>query len=206
MRKICGFTIVRLARLNFRGVEYSELKPPQVDEIYYHGIERLDWFDIENEYYSKTLPANYSVLFEQLDNIGMLSLTKKFEIAQKLLAFSNMKRPLNEIIAIYSKGIETTYGSFTTDRKIDWIGEDVECWVGSMLKEGIFKKPHLFSDFKKNLNQYGLFDINSPITDLYANYYNKLTRQGEVLEIFSDVMHQLDKIWIGIPKMALGSL
>jgi hypothetical protein len=201
MIKICGFAVVRLAKRNFRGVEYSELELPQVDEIYYNGIERLDWFDIENEYDSKTLPANDTVMFEQLDNIGIVSLTKKFEIAQKLLAFSNRKKPLNEIIAIYSKGIEATYGSFTTERKIDWLGEEVGCWMGSMLKEGLFKKPHSFSDFKNKLNQYGLFDKNSPITDLYTNYYNKLTTQGEILEIFSYVIHRLDKIWIGIPKI-----
>ncbi|MEK8020231.1 MAG: hypothetical protein VSS75_025445 [Candidatus Parabeggiatoa sp.] len=196
MSKICGFAVVRLAKRNFRGVDYySELEAPQVDGIYYHGVERLDWFDLDSE----TLPANYSVLYEQLDNTSIVSLTKNFEIAQKLLDFSNRTDRLNEIIAIYSKALKASYGSFTTALKIDWIGEDVANYIGSMLREGIFTKPHLFSEFKTHLNQYGLFEINSQITDLYVKYYKKLSTQGEILENFSD--RRLDKIWIGKPKM-----
>jgi len=68
---------------------------------------------------------------------------------------------------------------------------------GSMLMEGIFTEPHLFSDFLKYLNQYGLFDINSPATDLYVMHYNELNKQGYNLEVFSDdnVKDTLDKVW-----------
>lgn len=197
MRKICGFVVVRFGKLNFRGREYSELIPPHVDGIYYGGIERLDWFDIDNERYSGTLPVEYKLLYEQLDNTSTVSLIKKLDIAKKLLDFSNRKKQLNEIIAIYSKGIEATYGSFISEREIHWRGEDVVCWMGSMLREGIFTKPHLFIEFKNKLNKYGLFDINSQVSDLYVEHYSNLSAQGHVLEDFSNVMSSLDKIWIG---------
>jgi hypothetical protein len=71
-----------------------------------------------------------------------------------------------------------------------------------MLMEGIFTKPYLFAEFTKYLNQYGLFDLNSPATDRYVVHYNELNEQGHNLERFSDrVTDLLDKVWVGRPEI-----
>ncbi len=197
MERICGFAVVRRAKCNF----LDDLTPPRIGGVYYHGVKRQSWSELREPYYEETLPVHYSKLFRSLELTNVITLTQELEIAQDLLFFSNKDEPLNELITIYSKGLERTRGSLRTALKIKWLGEDVVCGgIGSMLMEGIFTKPYLFSDFTNYLNQYGLFDINSSATDLYVVHYNELNKQGHNLEIFSDRIHSLDKVWIGVPE------
>jgi len=195
MEKICGFSVVRYAQYNF----LDDLTPPRVNGIYYQGIGRQSWADIK--YYDKSLPFHYKKLYRSLRNTSIIELTEELDIAQDLLRFSNENEQLNEMIVVYSKGLEKKIGSFTTDVKIKWLGEDIACWLGSILMEGIFSKPYLFSGFTKYINKYGLFDINSQITDIYIDHYINLNKQGYSLEIFSDSTHLLDKVWVGIPEL-----
>ncbi len=201
METVCGFAVVRRAKQNF----LDDLTPPQVGGVYYHGVARQGWGDVSEPYYDGTLPVHYSKLFRSLNNTSIIELTQELEIAQDLLSFSNQDEPLNEIIVVYSKELERTKGSFLIDLKIKWLGEDVVCGgKGSMLLEGIFTKPYLFSDFTTALNQYGLFDINSPATDWYVVHYNELTEQRHNLEVFSDDRFKgsLYKVWVGIPEIS----
>jgi hypothetical protein len=53
-----GFLVVRLPFLNKdalgRGA-YSKIAP-SLGSIYYGGIDRMDWFDVEEDFYNNTLP------------------------------------------------------------------------------------------------------------------------------------------------------
>ncbi len=200
MEKVCGFAVIRRAKRNF----LDDLTPPRVDGVYYHGVDRQSWNEFKEPSSEGILPLHYGKLLKSLNNTSIIKLTRELEIAQELLSFSNQEEPLNELIVVYSKGLERTKGSFMTDLKIKWLGEDVACWIGSMLMEGIFTEPHLFSNFMKYLNQYGLFDINSPATDRYVVHYHELNEQGHNLEVFSDdnVKDTLDKVWVGVPEIS----
>jgi hypothetical protein len=194
MKKICGFTVVKCARCNFLE---DYLMPPRIGDIYYHGTDRL-WWDSYIE--DKDLPFHYKKQSESLYFTNVIGLTKEFEVAQDLLSYSNKDETLNEIIVVYSEKLEKIYGSFIPDLEIQWLGEDITSVRGSMLLEGVFTKPDAFSNFINYLNQYGLFEINSPLTDLYIKDY-VLKEQPHNLEIFSERMDSLYKTWVGIPKI-----
>jgi hypothetical protein len=195
MKKICGFAVVKCAKYNFFE---DYLMPPRIGDIYYHGIGRLWWnSDIDD----KDLPLHYKKQSNLLDITSVIWLTKEFEVAHDLLSYSNKDELSNEIITIYSEKLEKTYGSFIPDLEIKWLGEDIISGLtGSMLLEGIFTKPDIFSNFISSLNQYGLFNINSPLTDLYIKDYI-VKEQLHNLEIFSDHIDSLYKAWVGVPKI-----
>lgn len=204
MEKICGYAVVKRARWNFLD-DYSI--PPQAAGIYYHGVERLNWIDVYTPPYSESpyngvLPTHYDKLLRSLYCTSVMELTDELEVAQDVLRFVNEQEPSSEIIVIYSREIEQRHGSFYVDLRINWLGEDMVCG-SSMLLEGIFTKPALFSDFTKHLNQYGLFDINSPIVDSYIAHYNRLNREGHNMEIFhrGDIDMVLERVWIGMPEL-----
>lgn len=118
---------------------------------------------------------------------SVIELTIELEIAQDVLRFANEQEQTNEIIAIYSEQVEKEIGSFLVDLKINWLGKDITCSLnGSMILAGIFTKPELFSDFTKHLNQYGLFQISSPVVDSYISHYFQLNEEGYNLETFTN--------------------
>ena len=57
MNKICGFIILRKPEYNFdsRPLSAFSIKPPSINNIYYSGLDRMPWFDIDEGYYNKTL-------------------------------------------------------------------------------------------------------------------------------------------------------
>lgn len=197
MAKVCGFIILRLPKENFCEGYFDVIK---IDELYYQGINRMAWNDIEEDEVGPIeVPIYYKTLLSQLEfpRCGPRLLTKEIYVAKELLKYSNRNKQLNEIVAIYSKQLELDYGDFEVDMEIEWLGEDIRYFTGSMIAEGIFTKPELFKKYKRHLNKYGLFDIDSKITDSYIDFYNKINKAGANLEVFTEEKNKLQKIWIG---------
>lgn len=205
MESICGFAVVKKAKRSF----FENWVPLRIEDIYYHGGNRESWISVYNPPFSElpyngVLPKHYQKLLRLLRRTSPVKTTDNLDIAQEILRFINQheEEPTCEIIVIHSKAIEKDYGSFHVDMKINWLGED----IGSLLVEGIYKHPSLFMGFIPYLNQYGLFDINSPISDTYIEYYHQLleaTAAEDILEPFAYecFRRDFDEVWIGVPEL-----
>ncbi|ALG68939.1 hypothetical protein [Beggiatoa leptomitoformis] len=207
MEKICGFAVVKKAKSNL----FEDWVPLRIKDIYYHGVNRYSWISVYDPPFSEPpyngiLPTHYRKLLDSLYCTSSLKITDDLGIAQEILQFitQHEEEPTCEIVVIYSKEIGKYCGSFYADMKIHWLGEDVD----TMLIEGIYRHPSLFMGFVPYLNQYGLFDINTPVSDAYIEYYYQLleaTREEDILEPFpfciDGVRAYVDKVWVGVPEL-----
>ena len=204
MSLINGFLVVRLPCFNkdFQGghVAYSAVAP-QIDTIYYGGVDRMAWFDINEEYYENRLPSDILELRENVekdnyDNISGIRLTQDYDIATKLLRYSNKTDLHNELIVVTSPILNKYKKVFEwTLSDIDWLGYDV-MGVGewSLLADGLFLKPALFAEWQNYLNDYGLFDTNTIIND-YIKAYLEAAQKQQVEELADNCV--IDVIRIG---------
>ena len=64
MTKIVGFIVVRTPKFNFdaegRGAFSSPA--PRLGSIYYGGVDRMPWFDVDKHYYARILPTEIAKL------------------------------------------------------------------------------------------------------------------------------------------------
>ncbi len=206
MEKICGFAVVKRPEFNM----LYGFPAPKFGGIYYHGPYRCSWIDIYDPVYqefNRIIPKHHKKLLDSLLDSGttIVDTTDDLELAQEILRFVNEFEGMqNEIIVLYAERIDKSYvPSFEVDLEIAWLGMDISSgWSPSLLLDGIYYHSELFTDFSRYLNQYGLFDINSPIAKPYSEYYSELYKQGYDLE-GPEIEGQADvtMIWVGVPKL-----
>jgi hypothetical protein len=177
---IQGYLILRKPECNFdvlgRGAFLKQ--PPQILNIHYAGVDRMQWFDLDEHYYSNTLPSNLAEIrakiFNQSDNPRDIRTLDSLEDCQLLLDFSNQDGVLNEIIAISCPQIESK--NYSSSEIEMCIGTDIYFdGFGSMIHQGIFTKPEMFQDIIPYLNEYGLFQPNSIEINKYISKYTEIS-------------------------------
>jgi len=67
---ICGFLVLRRPEQNYdetcQPPYYLQAFPPCINNIYYSGIARVPWYELEENYYAGTLPKEMSQLRDYL--------------------------------------------------------------------------------------------------------------------------------------------
>lgn len=205
MERIHGFAVVKRPEFN----TIYNFPAPKFGNIYYHGPFRCSWIDIYDPVYKDfngIIPKHHKKLLNSLDYEIAVDTTNDLELAQEILRFVNEFEGIqNEIIVLYLERIDNSYvSSFEVDLEIKWLGMDISAgWSTSLIWDGIYHHPELFSDFSCYLNQYGIFDINDAIAKRYSEYYIQLYNQGYDLE-HPEIEGQTDvtMIWVGVPKLA----
>lgn len=208
--KICGYQVVRLPAENYdeegRGAYWKD--PHRIGDIFYGGTDRMPWFELDEDFYAGILPPELlelrkEVLDEPADFAGCY-LTRNIGAARHLLDHANAKRTRNEIVAIYSKKLETIKGAFTPDStvKVHWCGFDVEDLGGnSLILEGLFSATDNFQDFVGDLNAWGLLDDESVGHRLIAHYEEaadqELVEELSYLEEELGPSYGIDFVWVG---------
>jgi hypothetical protein len=199
---INGFLVVRKPTLC-----YDEKVPRaystharKIGEIYYSGVDRMPWYDVEEDYYINNLPQDILNIYLAVKraNRDFTGLNLCFDIqdALRLLRYSNRNEPRDEIIAVYSESLINDKGSFISIAEIQWIGFDVFAFgEWSLLSEGMFLKPEKFPDFRSAIGPEGLFaDWNSVAP--YMEAYLSLSR-AEIVEPLADPPLAIDGLRIG---------
>lgn len=210
MDKICGCIVLRKPSENCD----AESKPPfffrprapQINGVYYSGIDRAAWFELDEACLSKTASDDLIEFRKQLraenkPNLDIL-VTKQIDKAMDVLRFSNKKQNRYELAVVYSSRLDKQKGHIQTNEKIEWLGIEPYCYgYGSPLKEGIFKLPNLFQGYTEKLNSNGLFEsIDEFLADYLASY--DLLSRDDSLENFPHVDSLNDRLRIG--RMLLG--
>lgn len=202
MDRISGFLVVRKPEFNYDKEGRGAFSPsvPKIGDLYYAGIDRMPWFDIDEDYYSKELPDDILLLRNELENnkwdFTDFKLMPDLEKANKLLEYSNKKQRINELIAVYSEkiGLIEDIDFFKVDT--EWLGVDIYCHgYGSLIREGIFTKPDLFADYSGKLNTYGLFNSDIVSINQYIDLYIECSAENDI-EPIDGAKEYLDKIAI----------
>lgn len=189
--KINGFLVVRLPEKNRdllgRGAYSKDV--PRIDELAYSGIDRMPWFDIEEDIFNGTLPENIWYLYESIsknnvDTLG-IDLCYNFDTTLTLLNYSNRRNVDNEMIVVWSEELIDAKGVIPfPENEVTWLGYDVVAdW--SLLRNGVFLPSNHFSHWRTVLNEHGLLSTIEEAQS-YTNTYLYLSRQGKVEKFSPD--------------------
>lgn len=181
--RVAGYLVVRVPEQN--ADPYAPEWRPELDGIWYAGAQRLDWWDVSGPYYEGTAPDEIAALWRELyrtsrDATG-LEVTQDLAVAERLQAFANRIVRVNEVIAVHSPTLAEIKGTFEVPGEhLNWLGYDpILLGEWSLLQEGVFREPHLFSDWRGRLNPHGLFDEPAWVAE-YAAAYAELAQDGLV--------------------------
>lgn len=210
--EICGLMVVRHPVENiYPNTSICRIiDTPSFGNIYYGGVDRMPWFDIDELYYEGKLPNHLERRWEQLrgkfsSNFTGLILVRSLKDIRLLYQELNPNLiTKNEIIALYSSKLKEIIGTYQTTLNLQWLGVDPKClgeW--SLLSEGLFLFPNKFPFLVDYINESGLFN-DEGICQRYVELYLKLAARNEVEEIGLEP-YGIDyiKIW---RAMSLGSL
>ena len=214
-KNICGYLVVRKSSLN-----YDELgrggcflpSPPIVGEIFYGGIDRMEWVDIYDDFYAKKplteMENIYNMLEVQKKQREPILLLKDSLAAIKYYKYYAEKNKGIDLIAVYSDKIAKKNGIIDNEFGLKHLGIDLFVdGYGSYLREGLFKRPDLFDElFIDSLNTNGIFDDNDDLIDKYISYYNNLTKTHDCLEIFpqnDSLFYKMQVYLVNLSKIKL---
>lgn len=161
---------------------------PSYQDIFYGGVDRMEWFDVDEDYYAGSLPQEINAIRETIkkacaDFTG-IKICSNLQSAIKLLDYSNRIQTRNEIIAVSSPTLIKLKGSLNIDSShIHWLGYDVIClghW--SLLCDGLFARPGAFERWLPSLNKHGLFSSDTVVED-YNRDYRQAALHGLVEEL-----------------------
>ncbi|HAF16533.1 MAG TPA: hypothetical protein DCK93_13015 [Blastocatellia bacterium] len=203
--RVNGFLVVRLPHLNRdqagRGVYPAQ--PPVLGTIHYGGIDRMPWFDIDEELYAGVLPANIGQARQLIeednnDDFTGIKLCKDLDTAFTLLEYSNRLEAANEVIVIRSEKLTQIKGAIDFDMsKVSWIGYDVVVLGDlSLLREGLFTLPASFPRWEERLNESGLFSSRA-LFDEYVAAYKAVSVKGAIEQLPDDTAYGIDMVEIG---------
>jgi hypothetical protein len=203
METVCGYAVVRLPSHNYdeAGRGGFNLSPPRLGHVYYEGVMRMAWFDVDEAYYAGTLPAELRILREAAKepfNFTGLDLVADIQHARELLAFSNRDHKQNEIMAVFSEVLTSIYGTFTlAANELEWLGWDAALLGSySLLEDGLFWKPQLFEEHRQALNLRGLFP-SAEVARGYVAAYRPLADKGVLDEPLVEEPYPVDAVRVG---------
>jgi hypothetical protein len=186
---INGYMVVRLVTHNgnpLGGPAYT----PKLGNIYYGGIERMPWFDVNKGFWEGLLPENikrlWSLVKKEKDFLPGICITQDLNAALSLLNYSNQLVMQNELIAIYSDELIDAKGFIQVpEQSIRWLGYDVIALPDfSILHAGIFASETPFLPWKEYVNEHGLFDSLLFLENYIQAYEQASVENGPVEEVW----------------------
>ena len=201
---ISGFLVVRLPHLTFDkdGKGVFPKKPIQLGQIFYGGIDRMPWFDVDEHYYTGTLPPNYvsakMILKEKNRDFTGIELCYDIHSAQSLLEYSNREEVRNELIALRSEKLMTVKGNPAAEnpQNLEWLGYDlIALGHWSLLRDGLFVSPSYFGRWTPYLNENGLISDPTILDDFVCDYSVAAGKQA--VEELPDEVYGFDAIQVG---------
>ena len=200
--QVCaGILVLRLPNQNFdaegRGAFSSTA--PKIGDLFYGGVHRMPWFDVDEDYYQGSLPDDLNQLRSSLkaDDFTGVNLCYDLEAARRMLAWSNRKCERNELVAVRSERlVAIKRKTITIEQEIQWKGFDfVSLGNWSLLADGLFCRPKYFAAWKKHLNNHGLMD-DPGLLPAFARSYSMGVLE-DVVEPLPEEDYDLDAIEVG---------
>jgi len=153
--------------------------------VFYSGVDCMRWWDIETDFYNKTLPTRIRDMYKKINDYDSsfgMSVCRDLKLAKTMLDYCNRHSKICELIYI-SRTLrgdsEVAFSNVLGEWK--WIGFDVLSFgFWSLVNEGVFRKPDAFPEFLSRLTDKGLLPSEDAAFDV-ARSYESLTANN-VLE------------------------
>jgi hypothetical protein len=181
--------VVRVPSHNFaeRGVGAFPTFPPKLGQVLYSGIDRMPWFDLDEQQTAGTLPVELRAPLQEIrspSDLTGLCLCRDVGLVRGLLRQSNAAALRNEIVALNGAVLTRVKGVVALgDIEVRSLGFDtVELGHWSLLREGLFSRPHVFPAWGSRLNAHGLLPSASEAL-LFAQEYRAAMSAGDVEEL-----------------------
>jgi hypothetical protein len=186
----CGFILVRKPLENFDpiGKGIWPRQAPHINGIYYGGVWRMPWYDIDRDLRARSLPPELRDLYLATvsDPQGTsFALCKSLESAKRFLEHANHDEEKCELIAIYSPRLASMKGtiSISGNSAMSHGWEPFQIGGGSLVVDGIFAVPARFAAWQEKLNESGL--LATPADGLlYIEEYQRLAQAGLLEALF----------------------
>lgn len=194
---INGFMVVRKAAFNkdAAGRGSFPMTAPCLADLCYGGIDRMAWFDVDDQFYAGTLPDSIlqvqQRIYKSNSELSGIEICRELDLALMLLEYSNGIYNANELIAIRSEALTPFKGIVTIDpARLEWIGYDVVA-LGqqSLLSDGLFSVPAAFPNWQTRINRFGLLSSRDLVAS-YIDAYRQAARTEQV-EDFEDIAQEL---------------
>lgn len=188
--QVSGFLVVRKIGMDQdpeRRAYYSA-QASCLGTLCYGGIDRMAWFDLDEEFYSGALPEGVARLRKALDqsndDLTGLRLCQDLSVTRSLLEFNEHSRRVNEIIAVGSNKLSGIKGTVDFDESKGLrLGYDlVSLGNWSLIREGLFRSPASFPEWENLVNEFGLLSSTAAAAS-YTEAYEAAALAGQVEEI-----------------------
>lgn len=148
----------------------------------------MERFDLEDSFYAGKLPDEFLKVREKVNeqklHFADHVLVKKLDLARRVLEFSNRDNNHNEIISIYADRFAKYIEPWKLPENSMNLGVDVyQDGFGSLIREGVFNRPDLFSRFVGELNENGIFQDDKNFLEGYCYFY-RATQEKHDIENF----------------------
>ena len=135
---VLGYLVLRRPEFNFDELGRGAFLPcaPKIDNLFYGGVDRMEWFDLDEDYYNESLPSRLIEIREKIfspDNPPSdLNSCASIDDAREILSYSNKVKERNELIAISD---ENSFCSVDVDNVVVGAGSVV---TKDILRLGIY--------------------------------------------------------------------
>jgi hypothetical protein len=187
---LTGFIVVRLPDRCVTDASRTAYQPisTRYGALRYGGVDRMRWYDVSDGFYTKRLPAALADTFRTIsdaDHIVGFRCCRDGAEARALLTYANRRDRANELIAVRSPTLALLFGTTASNVEIEWIGYDIlSLGWWSLLHDGLFLRPALFTVWEQYLNPHGL--ATDSITADYAAAYCAAAAGGGVEPLPTD--------------------
>ncbi|MBV1928197.1 MAG: hypothetical protein KUG81_01630 [Gammaproteobacteria bacterium] len=184
---ISGYIVLRKPEFNFDESGRGAYLPyaPKIGDQLYGGIDRMQWFDLDEGYYEKSLPMELIKIRERIYSANQQSsdmkLIDSLDDAERVLTYSNKSICRNELIGVVEEKHFDHSNLNNVKNKRSILGCDVFCdGYGSLIREGVFSKPEYFGEHIDKLNESGIFHCDESSIEKYIEFYQMKSREGQV--------------------------
>jgi len=201
-----GFIVGR--KPQFNKTEPNDLNPyafplPTFEGVIYSGIDRLCYYDFEQDYiYNSDAPelvedlAQLIELYKKYDSENLLITTiRDIETANSILEVSNREEERNKLIVVSPHKKLSSNFTLPDNCHIEWLGIDIYVYgEWSLISDGYFRAPKEFAQFKESINKHGLLKTSNEVPDI-CNLYMDLAKRDIVEETAENPNFEL--VWVG---------
>ncbi|WP_223151781.1 hypothetical protein [Chitinophaga qingshengii] len=198
---ITGYVIVRKPAHIFDDVVGKSLSP-SIEGIYYHGIDRSNWRDVESRFYQSKIPESLLKTYADLDvselDFTGIKVVKAYHDAVAFLSIDKEMALTNELVVVASDRLNQIKGpGIATPQHITWLGYDIVLLRGwSLIRHAIFENREMSLLETIKLNSFGLLDHVENVDD-FLETYDKLGDLDRVDPLPENGVYGIDYLRVG---------
>lgn len=161
----------------------------------YRGVDRSPWLSTDTDYRHGLLKGDaldaWRTIELQWQRETWIKLSTSRSGAEAILRDQTRRGRCGEVVALYSAVFDRSYGLQPMPDDARPFGREpcVEGY-GSLLTEGVYRRPEFFEYFASQLTAEGLLPMTGDLCDEYVHRYLEVEKEAD-LEPVADVMSLL---------------